>query len=163
MADNNLNNQVIEMTEEGYNKLKDEYENRRIVVRHEAAERIKLALSFGDLSENSEYSDAREFQAQNDERISYLEKILKNAKVISSSEISVNKVSLGSQVSLLDEQSGETQVYTLVNSKEEDIFENKISTESPVGKALLGKKKGNVVEVKTPIGQLKYKIVKIGK
>lgn len=151
------------MTQEGYRKLLQELENRRVVVREEIAERIKVALSFGDLSENSEYTEAKEAQGLNEDRILELEKILKNAYVIEENDISSNVVSLGSTVSICEGENQEVQVYTIVNSKEEDIFDGKISSDSPVGQALLGKKKGETVEVKAPMGQLKYTIVKIGR
>lgn len=153
----------IEMTLDGYNRLKEELENRKIVVRAEVAERIKVALSFGDLSENSEYDDAKQAQGENETRIIELEGILKKVRVIDEDEISRTQISLGSSFVLRDEALGEDTEYTLVSAKEEDIFENKISTDSPVGQAVLGKKRGQVIHVKTPIGQLKYKIVKIGK
>lgn len=156
-------NEMIVMTLEGYTKLKEELEYRKVEGREEVSKRIKVGLSFGDLSENSEYDDAKAAQAENERRIAELENILKNVRVLDDEEISKTKVSLGVQVKVKDEQNGETEVYTIVNAREEDIFERRISSESPVGKALIGRKKGDVVEVKTPMGQLKYKIVKIGK
>lgn len=152
----------IEMTQEGFQKLKDELEHRKLVERAEIAERIKVALSFGDLSENAEYEDAKQAQGENEGRIAELEATLKNVRVIESDEISKTKITLGSTFTLKDEALGETVDYTLVSAKEEDIFENKISTDSPVGAAVIGKKRGQVIAVKTPMGQLKYKIVKIG-
>ena len=153
----------IEMTLEGFNHLKEELEHRKIVVRSEVAERIKVALSFGDLSENSEYDDAKQAQAENEGRIMEIEAILKNVRVIDNDEISKTNVTLGSAFVLRDEATGEETQYTIVGAKEENIFENKISSDSPVGQQVLGKKKGSVISVKAPIGQLKYKIVKICK
>lgn len=154
--------QSYEFTLEGINRLKEEAERRKTVERSEIAERIKVALSFGDLSENSEYDEAKLAQAMNESRIQELENLLKNAKLIEEDEIDKTKVALGGKVTLQDIETKEETEYTLVSSKEEDIFENKISTNSPVGAAIVGKKKGQTVNVTTPTGILKYKIVKIG-
>ena len=147
----------------GIRKLEDELEMRKVEMRSEIAERIKQALSFGDISENSEYDDAKNAQGENESRIIEIENTLKNAKVIEEDEISKTKVKIGAVVKLRDEETGEEDEYILVSSKEADLFENKISTESPVGSAILGKSRGQVVDVKTPSGTLKYKIVKISK
>ncbi|NJP40728.1 transcription elongation factor GreA [Oscillospiraceae bacterium HV4-5-C5C] len=152
---------VYELTVEGLNHLKDELDNRKVVRRGEISDRIKVALSFGDLSENSEYDDAKQAQGENEARIAEIEDILKNARVIDGDEISKTNVTLGCQVTLLDTETNETEVYKLVSPKEEDILLNKISSESPVGTAILGKKKNQVAQVKTPSGVLKYKILKI--
>ncbi len=154
---------VYEMTYDGIRKLEDELEMRKVEMRSEIAERIKQALSFGDISENSEYDDAKNAQGENESRIIEIENILKNAKVIEEDDISKTKVKIGAVVKLKDEETGEEDEYTLVSSKEADLFENKISTESPVGSAILGKSRGQVVDVKTPSGTLKYKIMKISK
>ncbi len=154
---------VYEMTYDGIRKLEDELEMRKTEMRSEIAERIKQALSFGDISENSEYDDAKNAQGENEARIIEIENILKNAKVIEDEDISKTKVKIGAVIKLKDEETGEEEEYTLVGSKEADLFANKISTESPVGSAVLGKSKGQVVDVKTPSGTLKYKIVKISK
>lgn len=154
---------VYEMTYDGIRKLEDELEMRKVEMRSEIAERIKQALSFGDISENSEYDDAKNAQGENEARIMEIESILKHAKVIEDDEISKTKVKIGAVVKLKDEETGEEDEYTLVSSKEADLFENKISTESPVGSAILGKSKGQTVDVRTPAGTLKYKIVKISK
>jgi len=150
-------------TVEGLKRLQDELAERKTVKSAEISERLKEARAQGDLSENSEYDDAKEAQAKNEARVVELEDILKNARVIDEDEISKTKVSLGSGVVLRDEETGNEETYSLVNPNEEDIFMNLISTESPVGQAILGKKKGQIVEVPTPVGTLKYKIVKIGK
>lgn len=150
-------------TVEGLKRLQDELAERKTIKAAEISERLKEARAQGDLSENSEYDDAKEAQAKNEARVLELEEILKNARVIEEDEISKTKVSLGSVVTLRDEESAEEAVYSIVNPNEEDIFMNLISTESPVGQAIMGKKKGQIVTVSTPIGNLKYKIVKIGK
>lgn len=153
--------QVYELTLSGVNRLKDELDHRKVNLRTEIAERIKVALSFGDLSENSEYDDAKQAQGENEARIIEIESILKNARVIDDEDISKTNVTIGCLVTLHDTENNETSVYTVVSPKEEDILENKISTESPVGSAIMGKKKNQVAQVKTPRGIMKYKIVKI--
>jgi len=150
-------------TVEGLKRLQDELADRKTTKSAEISERLKDARAQGDLSENSEYDDAKEAQAKNESRIAELEDLLKNARVIDDEEISKTKVTLGSFVSLRDEETKEEAEYSLVNANEEDIFQNRISQESPVGKEIIGKKKGQIVEVSTPRGTLKYKIVKIGK
>lgn len=154
---------VYEMTHDGITRLQDELERRKGEEREEIAERIKVALSFGDLSENSEYDDAKAEQGQNEARISELEDILKYARVIDDGDISKSKVTLGAKITLEDVKTKEKTDYTLVSEKEEDIFENRIATSSPVGSAIFGRKKGEVVTVATPAGPLSYKIVKIGR
>lgn len=152
-----------EMTYEGIKELQEELEHRKTVVAADIAERLKEARSLGDLSENSEYDDAKNAQAENEMKIMEIESTLKKAKVIDEDEISVTKVTLGSQVKIRDEETKEEIEYILVSNKEEDIFKNRISSDSPVGSAIVGKKKGQVVNVRTPMGILKYKIVKISK
>ncbi|MHB8961618.1 MAG: transcription elongation factor GreA [Saccharofermentanales bacterium] len=154
---------IYEMTFEGIKKLEDELELRKVETRSEIAERIKQALSFGDISENSEYDDAKNAQGENEARIIEIENILKHSKVIEDDEISKTKVKIGAVVKIRDEETGVETSYTLVSSKEANMFENKISTDSPVGNAILGKSKNQVVDVKTPSGTLKYRIVKISK
>ena len=150
-------------TVEGLKRLQDELANRKTTLSAEISERLREARAQGDLSENSEYDDAKEAQAKNESRILELEDMLKDARVIEEDEISKTKVSLGSGVLVRDEETGAEEFYSLVNPNEENIFMNLISIESPVGQAILGKKKGQIVEVSTPVGTLKYKIVKIGK
>lgn len=154
---------VYEMTHEGVARLQTELERRKGQEREEIAERIKVALSFGDLSENSEYDDAKAEQGQNEARIGELEDILKYARVIDDEDISVSKVTLGAKITLEDVKSKERTEYTLVSEKEEDIFENRIASSSPVGAAIIGRKKSEVVTVSTPMGPLNYKIVKISR
>ncbi len=158
-----MSNEMFEMTPDGIRELQDELEKRKTDISIEIAERLKEARAQGDLSENSEYDDAKEAQTNNELRIAEIEKILKNAKVIEKSDILKTKVSLGQVVELLDIEDDESQEYILVSPHEEDIMKNKISSDSPVGAAILGHKKNDIVEVKTPIGIIRYKILRIGK
>ena len=135
------------LTQEGYDNLEKELENLKTVVRTEIAERIKVALGFGDLSENSEYDEAKNAQASNEIRIAELENKLRYARIIDESEIDTKTVQLGNKVKVLDMEFDEELEYTIVGSMEVDLSQNKISNESPVGKALLGAKKGQFVEV----------------
>ncbi len=154
---------VYEMTYEGIKKLQDELENRKTMIAADIAERLKEARALGDLSENSEYDDAKNAQAENEVRIMEIEATLKNARVIDEDDISKTKVTLGALVKIRDEETREEIDYLLVGNKEEDIFSNKISSDSPVGAAIVGKKKGQIVDVRTPVGILRYRIVKISK
>lgn len=148
------------LTIEGLKKLEEELETLKTVKRREVAERIKQAIEFGDISENSEYDDAKNEQAFIEGRIITLEKMLRNARVIDDSEGS-EVVALGSTVVLKDKDFGDEEEYTIVGSAEADPGSNKISNESPVGKAVLGHEKGTVVEVNVPAGVLHYEIVDI--
>lgn len=154
---------VFGLTYQGIKEFQQELEERKTVIAAEIAERLKEARALGDLSENSEYDDAKTAQAENEMRILEIENILKNATVIGDEDISQEVVTLGGQVTIRDLETGEDQEYILVSFQEEDIFSNRISSESPVGSAILGKKKGHTVTVKTPTGMLKYKILKISK
>lgn len=151
------------LTYEGLKKLEEELEQLRGPKRMEIKERIKVALSFGDISENSEYDEAKNEQAYVEGRIVQLETMLKNARVIDEDDVSTDKVTIGSKVRILDVEYNEEIVYTIVGSTEADPSQFKISNESPVGSALMQKKKGNVVEVMVPDGVLKFKILKIEK
>lgn len=151
------------LTYEGLKKLEEELELLRGTKRMEIKERIKVALSFGDISENSEYDEAKNEQAYVEGRIAQLENMLKNAKVIDEDDVSTDKVTIGSKVRLLDMEDKDEIVYTIVGSTEADPSKFKISNESPVGSALMQKKRGNVVEVAVPDGVLKFKILKIEK
>lgn len=153
----------VVLTYEGLKKLEEELEVLKSVKRREVAERIKQALSFGDISENSEYDEAKNEQAQVEARIAQVESMLKHAKVIDEDEISTDVVSLGSKVKLHDMEFDEEVEYYIVGSTEADPSKSKISNESPVGSALMGKKKGNIVEVSVPDGVIKFKILKIYK
>ncbi len=151
------------VTQEGYEKLEQELDYLRTTKRAEIAEKIKVALGFGDLSENSEYDEAKNAQAENEGKIAELENKIRYAKIIDESEIDTKTVQVGNIVKLYDEDFEEEVTYTIVGSTEVDLVQNKISNESPVGAALLGKKKNDTVEVKTPAGFSKYKILSITK
>jgi len=147
----------------GLAKLEEELEYLRATKRAEVAQRIKQALAFGDISENSEYDEAKNEQAFVEGRIAQIENILKTAKVIDDEDINTDIVSVGAKVLVKDEELGDEMEYTIVGSAEADPLNMKISNESPVGKALLGKKVGDVVEIVVPDGMLKYKILQIKK
>ena len=151
------------LTHEGYDNLEKELERLKTEVRYEIAERIKVALGFGDLSENSEYDEAKNAQAANEAKIAELEEKLKYAKIIDEAEIDTEVVQVGNIVKVLDIEEDEKIEYTIVGSTEVDLSNNKISNESPIGQALLGKKRNNVVEVQAPIGIIKLKILSITK
>ena len=151
------------LTQEGYDNLEKELERLKTVERYEIADRIKVALGFGDLSENSEYDEAKNAQASNEIKIAELEEKLKYAKIIDESEIDTEVVQVGNIVKVLDMEYDEKIEYTIVGSTEVDIAANKISNESPIGKALRGKKKNNIVEVQAPVGIIKLKILSITK
>ena len=151
------------LTQEGYNNLENELNYLKTEKRAEIADRIKVALGFGDLSENSEYDEAKTAQAENEVKIVELENKLRNAKIINEKEIDTETVQIGNTVKVLDMEFDEKIDYTIVGSTEVDLAENRISNESPLGKALLGAKKNNVVEVKAPVGTMKNKILSIKK
>jgi transcription elongation factor GreA len=149
------------LTAEGYKKLHQEIDRLRGEKRREVAERIRVAREFGDISENAEYDDAKNEQAMLEHKIAQLEDRLLTARVITKKEISKDAVSIGSRVRLRDLQAGKTFEYHIVGSAEANPAENKLSNESPVGKAILGHKKGDVVEVTAPRGALQFKIMEI--
>ncbi len=151
------------LTQEGYDKLEKELDYLRTEKRAEIAERIKIALGFGDLSENSEYDEAKNAQASNEIKIAGLEAKLRYARIIDESEIDTKTVQVGNTVKVLDIEFNEECEYTIVGSTEVDLSQNKISNESPIGAALLGAKKGEEVEFKIPAGTAKYKILSIKK
>lgn len=151
------------LTQEGYDRLEKELEELKTVKRYEIAERIKVALGFGDLSENSEYDEAKNAQASNEIKIAELENKLKYAKIIDESEIDLKVVQVGNIVKVLDMEFDEEIEYTIVGSTEVDLAQNKISNESPIGMALLGKKKKEIAEVQAPAGVIKLKILDIKK
>lgn len=154
--------QVI-LTDEGLKKLEEELEQLKTVKRKEIAEKIKVALSFGDLSENSEYDEAKNEQALVESRTASIEATLKNAQVIDSKDIKTNKVFVGTKVKLLDLEFNEECEYKIVGSNEADPANGKISDESPVGKGILGHRVGQTVEIETPAGVTAYKILEISK
>jgi transcription elongation factor GreA len=150
------------LTPEGYKKLKNEIEHLSTEKRREVAERIRVARQFGDIAENAEYDDAKNDQMLLEHRIARLEEQLRNARVIEKKEITTDVVSVGSLVRLRDVDAKQTVEYYIVGSAEANPSENKLSNESPVGKAIIGHKKGETVEVTTPRGaRLKYKIMEI--
>lgn len=151
------------LTHEGLRKLEDELEHLKSVKRREVAERIKVAIGYGDISENSEYEDAKNEQAFCEGRVITLEKMLRNARIINNDEVDTNTVSVGSIVTMMDIELKELVEYTIVGTAESDPLENKISNESPVGRAILGKKKGTMVDVNVPSGMIQYQIIDIKK
>ena len=149
------------LTPEGLEKLNEELELLSTAKRREVAERIKEAREFGDISENSEYDDAKNEQAMLESRIAQLQDKLRMATVIDSRDLSTEEVQVGSVVHVKDEKDGKSAKYTIVGSAEAKPLENKLSNESPVGKAIMGRKKGDTVEVVAPRGALKFKILEI--
>jgi transcription elongation factor GreA len=149
------------LTPEGYERLKQEIEELSTTKRREVAERIRVAREFGDIAENAEYDDAKNEQMLLEHRIATLEERLRDARVISKKDIAKDVVSVGSKVKLRDVAAKETIEYHIVGSAEANPAENKLSNESPVGKAIIGKKKGETVEVTAPRGTLKFKILEI--
>ena len=149
------------LTREGYEKLRSEIEYLQTEKRREIAERIRIAREFGDISENAEYDDAKNEQAMLEHRIATLEERLLEARVVEDDEISTDVVGIGVTVSLKDVEANETVKYHIVGSAEANPAERKLSNESPVGRAIMGRKKGETVEVAAPRGKLTFKIVKI--
>jgi transcription elongation factor GreA len=167
----NYNEEIFKMqkgkqllvTEEGLKKLEEELEYLKTTKRKEVVETIKVALSFGDLSENSEYDEAKNEQAKVEVRIMELEELLKNIKVIDDSEVNTDVVNVGSKVTVLNMNLNKEIVYSIVGSTEADPFNMKISDESPIGKALIGAEKDSVIEYETPNGKFSLKIIEISK
>jgi transcription elongation factor GreA len=149
------------LTPEGYEKLKKEIELLQTEKRREVAERIRIAREFGDIAENAEYDDAKNEQAMLEKQISDLEEKLRNARVIDAKSVDTDVVNVGATVTLRDIAARKNFEYHIVGSAEANPAENKLSNESPVGKAIMGKKKGEVVEVTAPRGAIKFKIVEI--
>ena len=151
----------VMLTSEGLLKLNNELDNLISVKRKEVSEKIKVALSFGDLSENSEYDEAKNEQAKVEARIAEIEAILKNAKIIEEEIIDTDSIHVGSKVKIFEVAYDEENVYHIVGSTEADPKENRISDESPIGKAILGHKAGDTVDAETPAGVVKIKILEI--
>ena len=149
------------LTPEGYETLKGELDTLRTERRREIAERIRIAREFGDIAENAEYDDAKNEQAMLEHKIAQLEDRLAHARVIDRGDVDTSVVSVGSVVRLRDVDAKQTVEYHIVGSAEANPAEQKLSNESPVGKAIMGKKKGEVVEVAAPRGSLKFKILEI--
>ncbi len=156
----NTSKEII-LTQEGYDKLEEELELLKTTRRKEVAERLKVAISFGDLSENAEYDEAKKEQAALEERIMKLEHMTRVAVIIDEDNVDLDVVTIGSVVKIFDYDFDEEIEYTIVGSAEADPYSFKISNESPVGKALLGRKKGEEVEVTVPDGIIKIKILDI--
>ncbi|AHV95015.1 transcription elongation factor GreA [Paenibacillus sabinae] len=156
-----MSDKEVILTPDGLKRLEEELENLKSVKRREVAERIKVAIGYGDISENSEYEDAKNEQAFIEGRIITLEKMLRNARIINSDEIDTETVSVGVTVTVEDMEFGDVMEYTIVGTAESDPLNNKISNESPVGKAIIGKKKGAIVDVNVPAGVIQYKIIDI--
>lgn len=155
------NEKVFPMTKEGKEKLEQELEMLKTVKRKEVVERIKIARSFGDLSENSEYDSAKEEQAFVEGRITTLENMIRNAKIIEESSSDSDTVTLGKSVTFIELPNGDEETYSIVGSAEADPFEGKISNDSPIAKSLLGKKIGDEVVVHTPGGDMNVRITAI--
>ncbi len=151
------------ITDEGLRRLEEELEELKTVKRKDIAEKIKVALSFGDLSENSEYDEAKNEQAIIEGRIAEIENQLKNVQVLDESELTNETVRIGSKILIREQDSGEEETYKIVGSTEADPMQGRISDESPVGKAMLGHMAGDVVEVEIPSGAVKYVLVEISK
>ena len=151
------------LTEEGLKQREEELEYLKSVKRKDIADKIKVALSFGDLSENSEYDEAKNEQAQVESRILELETMLKNAVVIDESDLSTDVVKIGGKVKLVDLDSGEEEEYQIVGSTEANPFKGSISDECPIGRAVVGRKLGETIEIEAPGGVIRYQIVEIAR
>mgnify|MGYP000757994062 FL=1 len=149
------------LTYAGLKALEDELENLKVVKRREIAQKIKEARAQGDLSENAEYDAAKDEQRDIEARIDELEKILKNAEVIVEDEVDLDKINIGCQVKILDIEMNQELDYKIVGSTEANSLKGKISNESPVGRALIGAKTGDIVRVETPGGELEYQVLEI--
>lgn len=155
-----VDNEVL-LTEEGLEKIEEEIDYLKTVRRKEVAERIKVALGYGDLSENSEYDEAKNEQGQVEERIAKLEYMARNAKVVKENDLSDRIVNVGSNVTVVDEDTEEEDVYRIVGSAEADPLEGKISNESPIGAGLMGKGVDEIAEIDVPQGKVRLKVKKI--
>ena len=158
-----MNKPITVLTKEGVKKLEDELESLKTVKRREVAEKIKVALSFGDLSENSEYDEAKNEQGIVESRILEIEATLAHAQVIDADDITTEKVGIGNMVKILDIDMDEEMEFQIVGTSEANIDKGKMSDESPIGAALLGHKIGDVVDVEAPAGTLQVKILEISK
>ncbi|MCH5203671.1 MAG: transcription elongation factor GreA [Oscillospiraceae bacterium] len=158
-----MNKPITILTRKGEEKLKAELNELRSVRRREVAEKIKVALSFGDLSENSEYDEAKNEQGIIESRIAEIEATLAHAQVIDDEDISTEKVGIGTTVKILDVEMDEEMEFKIIGTKEADINNGKMSDESPIGAAIMGKKAGEEVDVETPTGIIKFKVLEIRK
>jgi transcription elongation factor GreA len=153
----------IYLTEKGYKQLKDELEVLKTKKRRQLSDEIGKARALGDISENAEYHAAKEAQGLNEKRISELEDKLANAQIIDESRMSSDEVLIGATVKVKDIDTSEEEIYTIVSEAESDFSQGKISVTSPIGKALLGHKKGDALDIDVPAGTLKYKIIAISR
>ena len=158
-----MNKPTTVLTRKGEAKLKQELEELKTVKRREVAEKIKVALSFGDLSENSEYDEAKTEQGIMEARIAEIEATLAHAQIIDDDDISTERVGIGTTVKILDTEMDEEMEFRIVGTKEADINNGKMSDESPIGAAILGHEVGEIVDVDTPSGTLQFKILEIRK
>lgn len=158
-----MSRKEVILTPEGLKLLEEEVKYLSTMKREEVSERIRQAREFGDISENSEYDDAKNEQAMVEHRISVIQEKLRRAVVIKESDINTEKVNVGNTVTLRDVNGGDERVYTLVGSAEADPSRARLSNESPVGQAIMGKRVGDQVTVPVPVGSLSYEIVSIGK
>lgn len=151
------------LTRDGLQKLESELENLKTVKRRDIADKIKVALSFGDLSENSEYDEAKNEQGMVEARIAELEATLNHVEILDSETLTTERIQIGNKIKLLNTKTSKELVFTIVGSKEVDVTSGKISDESPLGKALMGHVKGDIVETDTPSGLLSVEILDISK
>lgn len=156
-------NEEMLLTQEGYDKIVAEHEELVSVKRAEVAARIKEAISYGDISENAEYDSAKNEQAELEEKIHELEEILRKAKIVQDEDVRGDTVNIGLKVTVQDLDTGDIEVYSIVGATESDPFNGKISTDSSVGKGLIGKKKNDIVAIEVPDGVINYKIMNIEK
>lgn len=156
-----MSNEEVFLTKEGLVKLEQELRELKEVGRKELAARLKLAISYGDLKENSEYHSAKEDQSFMETRIMILEKMLTKAQIVDASSMDLSAVSVGSIVILNDVEYSERIEYRVVGPAEADVLDNKISYESPLGKELLGKKVGDIISVNAPMGVIQYELLEI--
>ncbi|MDP1512818.1 transcription elongation factor GreA [Paenibacillus sp. CMAA1739] len=156
-----MSNEEVLLTKEGLAKLEEELKELKTVKRKELAERLKLAISYGDLKENSEYHSAKDDQAFMETRIMALEKMLTKARIVDESNLDLETVGIGSTVILNDIEFSEKVEYKVVSPAEADVLDNKISYESPLGKALLGQKVGSIIHVDAPMAVIKYELLEI--
>ncbi|MDD7758362.1 transcription elongation factor GreA [Aerococcus suis] len=156
-----MTEEVYPMTQEGLEKIEKELDELKVVKRKEIVERIKIARSYGDLSENSEYEAAKDEQAFVEGQIAKLEKVIRYAEIINPEDYEADEVSLGRKVTFQELPDGDEEEYSIVGKAEADPLEGKISNESPIAKALIGKREGDEVDITTPGGTMKVKIVKV--
>jgi len=156
-----MSKEELILTAEGLKKIEDELEELKTVKRKELAQRLKVAISYGDLKENSEYHSAKDDQAFMETRILQLERMLKIARVVDAGSIALDKVGVGSIVTLNDIEFNEKIDYQVVGPAEADVADNKISYESPLGQELMGKKVGDIIDVNAPVGIIRYELLEI--